>query len=96
MRVLVTLHHQRLALDLLASRQDLLDPPDVDIRRRHVVRWPVVALVVVVLDKAADLLLQGPRDRVVLQLDQVLPCTSTDLPPKNWSGLFERASPGPS
>ena len=63
LRVLTAPRLQRLSFDLLSSRQNLLGPPEVDVRRRHVVQRLVVPLVVVVVDEAARSPAPGPTGK---------------------------------
>lgn len=55
------------SFDLLSLFQDLLIAPEVDVGGRHVSKALVVAAVVVVVDKAADLALEIAGQEVMLE-----------------------------
>ena len=61
-----------LLFDLLSSSEDGVCPAEVDVGRGQVPEAFVVALVVVVLDKVADGLLERAGQVVVLEQDAVL------------------------
>jgi len=58
-----------LSFDLLSSSQDGLGPAEVDVGWGQVAEALVVAVVVVVVDEAADRLLKCPGQVVVLEKD---------------------------
>ena len=58
--------------DLSSSLQDFPIPPQADIRRRDVVEWLVITLVVVVINESADPTLQLLRGVIVFRQDDVL------------------------
>src|SRR6056297_1552349 len=60
------------SLDLLSLFQDLLCAPEVDVGGRQVSKALVVALVVVIFDKGADLALEISGQEVMLEQNTVL------------------------
>ena len=61
-----------LSLDLLSSSEERVCPAEVDIGRRQVSEASVIAVLVVVIDKVVDRLLQRLRELAVLKQDAVL------------------------
>ena len=55
------------AFDLLSLFQDLLIAPEVDVGGRHVSKALMVAAIVVVVDKVADLALEIAGQEVMLE-----------------------------
>ena len=65
--------------DLFPFFQNGLSSSEVDIRRREIVQALMQAFVVIVFDEGRDLLLEFPRQIVIVQEDPVFQCLMPTL-----------------